>query len=195
MQHSRIRATYNIDGTTADDCCSAYACPHCTLMQDDREIRAREYKDGKNEKKSGTINNQPTTESDMQYASLNFFGDEPVQHRGSLVREKTATAATGQNHDSKNHGPKSENPHELEHSKHHHEHKKPHIISKRDVYEHKTKEKGKMAYSNRESDASNNGSAYTNQHANPDRGDRDAILASRQRWSTPSWPRRWPPRA
>jgi len=104
----------------------------------------------------------------MYYASPNFFGDEPVQRRGHLVREKQIIGVNGQNQRHMNHGSRLENQHELEHSMHHHEHK--------------TKEKGKTAYSNHESDTSNNGSASTNQHANRDREDRDAILASRQTW-------------
>jgi hypothetical protein len=125
LQHSRIRATYNIDGTTADDCCSAYACPNCTLMQDDREIRAREYKDGKRHKKAGTIDHEPRAEPDMQYEAPNFFAaDEPIPHRGSLVREKAMTAVTGQNQDPENHIPRSEKKYNLEHSKHHHHRKK-----------------------------------------------------------------------
>jgi hypothetical protein len=65
QQQSRIRAMYNIYGTTADDFCSVYACPPCTLIQDDREIRTGEYKDGRNKKKSGTVNHQPITEPGM----------------------------------------------------------------------------------------------------------------------------------
>lgn len=123
LQHSRVRATYNIEGTTTGDCCSAFACPHSTLMQDDREIRAREYKTGNYEKKFGTVSNQPTIEPDMYYAGPNFFGDEPVQHRGRLVREKQIIGVNGQNQRHMNHGPRLENQHELEHSMHHHEHK------------------------------------------------------------------------
>jgi hypothetical protein len=182
LQHSRIRATYNIDGTTADDCCSAYACPNCTLMQDDREIRAREYKEGKNDNKSGTVNHQPRVGPDMQYASLNFFGDEPVQHRESLVRTNATTVETGQSQSSRNHGTKLETQHKLEHSKRYHEHKKLEKDSRIEGDEHKTKEEGKMAYNNHEPGASNNGRADNNQPANQDLEDRDAILASRQTW-------------
>jgi hypothetical protein len=109
LQHSRIRATYDIDGTTADDCYSAYCCPCCTIMQDDREIRAREYKDRKNEKKCGAINDQPPAQPDMQYAASHLFVDEPVQQCGSLVREKPTTTVTGQSQSSRGHGPKGEN--------------------------------------------------------------------------------------
>lgn len=183
LQHSRIRAMYNIDGTTADDCCSAYACPNCTLMQDDREIRAREYKDGKNEKKFGTINHQPTTQPDMQYAGPNLFGDEPVQHRGSLVREKLTTVVTEQNQGSRNHGPNLENQQGAEHSKHHNKHKKKlHKTSKIDMNGHQPKGMGRMAYNNHESDASSNRSTCTDSPAYPDHEGRDAILASRQNW-------------
>jgi PLAC8 family len=173
LQHSRIRATYDIDGTTADDCCSAYCCPCCTIMQDDREIRAREYKDGKNEKKCDAVNDQPPAQPDMQYAASHLFIDEPVQHRGSLVREKPTATVTGQNQSSRGHGPKGENQERLEHSQHHHEHKKLNKTPKVDTTEHKPKEKGRMAYHNHQRGVSDGGSTCSNSPAYPDQGERD----------------------
>jgi hypothetical protein len=180
LQHSRIRAMYQIDGSAADDCCSAYYCPCCTALQDDREIRAREYKDGMNEKRRGAIKVQPLTQPDMQYAAPHLFGGEPVQHRGSLVREESATAATGYRQSSQGRGPKGANQW-LEHSQHHHEHKKLHNTPKIEMNEHKINEEGKMAHLNHQLAISSNGRASNNPSTYLDR-ERDAIIASRQKW-------------
>ncbi len=170
LQHSRIRATYNIDGTTADDCCSAYALPNCTLMQDDREIRAREFEKGKHEKGCGEINNQPSTQPEMQYASPALFRDEPIQHRGSLLKKNSTTAVTGQT------------PHGLEKSQHYHQHKKLNKNRTAGIKEHASKDKGKKTSDNQELDASDNGNARTKLTAYLNHGDRASILASRQKW-------------
>jgi hypothetical protein len=151
-------------------------------MQDDREIRARGYKYGKNENKSGTVNHQPIIQPDLQYTRLNLFGGEPVQHRGSLSREEpTTTAVTEQNQGSKNHDPKSENQPRAEHSKYRHGHKTLHKTPKINVNEHQPKGKGRMAYNYHESCASNR-STCTDPPAYPDHEDRNAILVSRQTW-------------
>lgn len=42
LQHSRIRAMYNIMGNRPNDCARAYFCPCCSLIQADRELRVRE---------------------------------------------------------------------------------------------------------------------------------------------------------
>lgn len=41
-QRSRIRKRYNIRGSVKKDICCLCWCTPCTLMQNDREIRARE---------------------------------------------------------------------------------------------------------------------------------------------------------
>lgn len=42
LQRTRIREKYQLQGSITDDCCKAYCCGPCTLIQDEREINDRE---------------------------------------------------------------------------------------------------------------------------------------------------------
>src|SRR5579871_3704794 len=115
LQHSRIRATYNIEGRTIDDCCSSYYCSCCTLMQDDREIVARERRETEEKRKyPGLVNDQPRTRPHMQYAA---------PHRGSLEIRDTKTPLI-QNQDFKTRELDSEKQNSSGHSNHIDGHKK-----------------------------------------------------------------------
>lgn len=42
LQRTRIREKYQLRGSITDDCCKAYCCGPCTLIQDEREVNDRE---------------------------------------------------------------------------------------------------------------------------------------------------------
>jgi len=42
LQRTRIRENYRLQGSAFSDCCKAYCCVMCTLVQDDREVAHRE---------------------------------------------------------------------------------------------------------------------------------------------------------
>lgn len=42
LQRTRIREKYQLQGSITDDCCKAYCCGPCTLIQDEREVNDRE---------------------------------------------------------------------------------------------------------------------------------------------------------
>lgn len=42
MQRSDLREKYNINGNCCADCCSAFCCPLCDLVQADKEATFRE---------------------------------------------------------------------------------------------------------------------------------------------------------
>jgi hypothetical protein len=85
MQHSRIRAMYNIEGSTSGDCVVAYFCTKCVLMQDEREVRAREARGNQERNKlrndSTVITEQPRPHHDMPYDPMTL----PLPHRGSFA--------------------------------------------------------------------------------------------------------------
>lgn len=184
LQHSRIRATYNIEGRALHDCCSSYYCPICTLMQDDREIRAREQQETReNRKHSNPINNQPGSRPDMQYAA---------PHRGSLEIRDTNTPEA-QSQDCKTKGSNSEKQYDSSQSAHNYGHKKLHNIPKVPINGEKPDSKGKKVSRNDKSDGSHPGNTYDKNHppvgsalspatkyTKPVLEDRDAIPASRQ---------------
>lgn len=184
LQHTRIRTIYNIEGTRADDVCSAYVCPNCTLMQDDREIRAREEQRKEEMKKNAaTVHHQPKPKAGMQYAT---------PQRGSLLRESiTASVAVG-NQDCNASCAKSEKAHDSGHPRHH---TKPHDSPKLGVEEDIANAKGKNASSDGISGPSHTGNTrgktpstmgsapnLINRNATLEITERDAIVASRQAW-------------
>jgi hypothetical protein len=185
LQHSRIRDTYNIEGSTAGDCCSSLCCPNCTLMQDDREICARERIQTEEKRKHpGPIGHEPTTQPDMQYAA---------PHRGSLEIESTATLAATQNQDCDTKGPKSEKELYSGHPKHYYGNKKLHKVPKIEINDGKANSKGKNGRINDVSLSSptgnmssknlaTTGSAQTLviKYAKTDPEDQDGILRSKQ---------------
>lgn len=76
LQHSRIRATYNIDGTTGGDCVQSFFCARCTLMQDDREVRSRERKIA-SERGQNEVRKQPGPQPQMRYSTSNLLEEIP----------------------------------------------------------------------------------------------------------------------
>ncbi|KFY45931.1 hypothetical protein V495_02731 [Pseudogymnoascus sp. VKM F-4514 (FW-929)] len=80
LQHSRIRATYNIDGTAGGDCVQSLFCSRCTLMQDEWEIVAREERILL-ERKETEINRQPGQQQQMRYSISNLFEEVPEAFR------------------------------------------------------------------------------------------------------------------
>lgn len=46
LQRSEARSRYNISGNACEDCCSAYCCPLCDLMQTEKETQYRESVQG-----------------------------------------------------------------------------------------------------------------------------------------------------
>lgn len=81
LQHSRIRATYNIDGTTGGDCVQSYYCPCCTLMQDEREVLSRERRIIRQQRGDGEVNEQPGFEPQMRYSTSNLLEEIPEIYR------------------------------------------------------------------------------------------------------------------
>lgn len=73
LQHSRIRATYNIDGTAGGDCVQSYYCPCCTLMQDEREVLARERRIIRQQRGDSEVTEQPDFEPQMRYSTSNLL--------------------------------------------------------------------------------------------------------------------------
>lgn len=71
-RRTRVRGLYDIDGKIAKDCVIGFFCNQCTLMQSDREIRAREADINLNVLKMGgkpkTVSRQPGTRPEMSYA-------------------------------------------------------------------------------------------------------------------------------
>ncbi|KAL4920540.1 PLAC8 family-domain-containing protein [Aspergillus aurantiobrunneus] len=53
IQHTRTRKAYDIQGSIASDCVRATCCTCCTLIQDEKEIRAREEERAKAARASG----------------------------------------------------------------------------------------------------------------------------------------------
>ena len=84
LQHSRIRATYNIDGTAGGDCVQSLFCSRCTLMQDEWEIVAREERILL-ERKGTEINRQPGQQQQMRYSTSNLFEEVPEVFRPVAV--------------------------------------------------------------------------------------------------------------
>ncbi|KFY35690.1 hypothetical protein V494_05692 [Pseudogymnoascus sp. VKM F-4513 (FW-928)] len=84
LQHSRIRATYNIDGTAGGDCVQSLFCSRCTLMQDEWEIIAREERILL-ERKEAEINRQPGQQQQMRYSTSNLFEEVPEVFRPVAV--------------------------------------------------------------------------------------------------------------
>jgi len=41
MKRGEIREKFGIEGDGMGDCCTAYWCPCCTLIQNDKEVAAR----------------------------------------------------------------------------------------------------------------------------------------------------------
>jgi hypothetical protein len=76
MQRSQIRGLYGIDGNVANDIVAGIFCQSCTLMNNDREVRARQgdkhLRNGKNYRKhsgsDGIVNEQPQSQPQMSYA-------------------------------------------------------------------------------------------------------------------------------
>ena len=81
LQHSRIRATYNIDGTAGGDCVQSYYCPCCTLMQDEREVLARERRIIRQQRGDGGVTDQPGFEPQMRYSTSNLLEEIPEIYR------------------------------------------------------------------------------------------------------------------
>ena len=81
LQHSRIRATYNIDGTAGGDCVQSYYCPCCTLMQDEREVLARERRIIRQQGEDGEVTEQPGFEPQMRYSTSNLLEEIPEIYR------------------------------------------------------------------------------------------------------------------
>lgn len=81
LQHSRIRATYNIDGTAGGDCVQSYYCPCCTLMQDEREVLARERRIIRQQRGDGEVTEQPGFEPQMRYSTSNLLEEIPEIYR------------------------------------------------------------------------------------------------------------------
>lgn len=81
LQHSRIRATYNIDGTAGGDCVQSYYCPCCTLMQDEREVLARERRIIRQQRGDGDVREQPGFEPQMRYSTSNLLEEIPEIYR------------------------------------------------------------------------------------------------------------------
>ena len=73
FQRTRLRATYGIEGSIAGDFVQAICCQNCTLMQNDREIRAREgqveLQTNKKYQNREMISAQPRPNQPMRYAS------------------------------------------------------------------------------------------------------------------------------
>lgn len=84
LQHSRIRATYNIDGTAGGDCVQSLFCSRCTLMQDEWEIVAREERI-LFERKETEISRQPGPHQQMRYSTSNLFEEVPEVFRPAAV--------------------------------------------------------------------------------------------------------------
>lgn len=85
LQHSRIRATYNIDGTAGGDCVQSFFCARCTLMQDEWETIAREERI-RLEREETEINRQPVQQQQMRYSTSNLFEEVPEVFRPVAVR-------------------------------------------------------------------------------------------------------------
>jgi hypothetical protein len=74
LQRTRIRVTYGIKGSIGNDLALSFFCRPCTLMQNDREVRAREgdQKLRTNKKacpKAAPITTQPSPVQEMRYIS------------------------------------------------------------------------------------------------------------------------------
>ncbi len=78
LQHSRVRATYNIDGTAGGDCVQSYFCTRCTAMQDEREVIDRERRILRQQNGSGRlITDQPGGQMQMRYSTSNLLEEIP----------------------------------------------------------------------------------------------------------------------
>lgn len=77
LQHSRIRATYNIDGTIGGDCVQSYYCPCCTLMQGEREVVAREQRILRQQNGDADVTEQPGFQPQMRYSTSNLLEEIP----------------------------------------------------------------------------------------------------------------------
>ncbi|KFY90048.1 hypothetical protein V498_06202 [Pseudogymnoascus sp. VKM F-4517 (FW-2822)] len=84
LQHSRIRATYNIDGTAGGDCVQSLFCSRCTLMQDEWEVVAREERILL-ERKETEVNRQPGQQQQMRYSTSNLLEEVPEVFRPVAV--------------------------------------------------------------------------------------------------------------
>ena len=70
-RRTRLRGVYGIKGSLADDCVKSLFCNRCILMQQDREIRARE---GNNKLRTRAgcaeeVNMEPRSNEEMRYVS------------------------------------------------------------------------------------------------------------------------------
>src|SRR5580700_118379 len=114
MQHSRVRAMYNIEGSTSGDCVVAYFCTKCVVMQDEREVRAREARGNQERNKlrngSAVITDQPRLHHDMPSDLAGLQGTGRLYppelghppHRGSYPEpQKQADQRKPQNNDKK----------------------------------------------------------------------------------------------
>jgi hypothetical protein len=72
-RRTRVRGVYGIDGTLGEDCTSSFFCNTCILMQEDREIRAREGQTNlrtcTDYNERAAVNLQPRTPQQMRYIS------------------------------------------------------------------------------------------------------------------------------
>jgi hypothetical protein len=78
FQQGQIRTTYNIDGSTTGDCLQAYFCPNCTVMQHDREVRARELEMLEGRRRASVIS-QPSRGPTMEYSPF-VQGNSSTSH-------------------------------------------------------------------------------------------------------------------
>lgn len=94
MQHSRVRAMYNIEGSTSGDCVVAYFCTKCVVMQDEREVRAREAHGNQERNKlrngSAIVADQPRLHHDMSDDLVNPPQKQADQRRPENKDDKKA---------------------------------------------------------------------------------------------------------
>ncbi|RDW88801.1 hypothetical protein BP6252_00833 [Coleophoma cylindrospora] len=87
FQHTRVRSRYNIKGSIARDFAASIFCGKCILMQDDRELRAREGQSNlrTNKKYDIASNDEVVQAQPVQISPMRYIPPRPASEEGSPV--------------------------------------------------------------------------------------------------------------
>ncbi|RDW94626.1 hypothetical protein BP5796_00389 [Coleophoma crateriformis] len=87
FQHTRVRSRYNIKGSIARDFAASIFCGKCILMQDDRELRAREGQSNlRTNKKYDIANNDDVVQAQpVQISPMRYIPPRPASEEGSSL--------------------------------------------------------------------------------------------------------------
>jgi Cys-rich protein (TIGR01571 family) len=96
VQRARIRATYGIEGSRTKDFALAIFCRPCTMVQMDREVRAREGDiKFRTNPKAPVIEDQPSRIQEMRYVSPRATNSGDSQNRTQSGRDCSGGACDG----------------------------------------------------------------------------------------------------